>query len=216
MSDRIYVRGFPSEFTLADLKKFFRQFGKIKNACIIKESEGTPKLYGIVRYLNSDYATAAINGAHLKTIGNISWYVAICERKYYRQRTNRAMYKNALDEKFKLKNIVIRGFPSSWTEETLKEVFGKYGVIKSTKIIGLNALVLFETAEAAKDAIQGERNMEFESKKICISYWKSKEQLTRQISNAKLLREYRRQTAAWYAQNPISNSSSESFDSLEA
>lgn len=187
MADRIYIRGFPSDFTDADLKKFFRQYGRIKKAYIVKETEGTPKLYGIVRYLNPGNTKVAIEGAHMKLLENINWYVAMCDKKAERS-SNQKRYKSELVCKTKGRNLFISGFPEKWTVENIKEWLGKYGTIESAKVIGNTAFVLFGTIEAAKNAFEGEKKVAIEGKLVYITFWKNKELLAKKIMYSKAQR----------------------------
>ena len=187
MSDRIYIRGFPADFTTTALKAFFRPYGKIRKAYIVNETEESPKLYGIVRYYNPDNSFKAIEAVHEKTLESITWYVAICEAKATRKKELRSKVSEFKRSQIG-KNLFVRDFPETWTQEILLETFSKYGTVLSAKLDGKKAFVHFSTEDEAKNAIASMKTLLFEGKKLYVTLWKDKRELERIISKTKIKR----------------------------
>lgn len=187
MSDRIYIRGFPADFTTNALKAVFRPYGKIRKAYVVNQTEETPKLYGIVRYYNPENSLKAIEAVHDKTLENITWYVAICEARA--KRNNQLMDKHQeLNRSQMGKNLFVRDFPETWTQEFLLETFSKYGTVSNSKLNGKNAYVLFSTEEEAKNAIDSLKTVLFDEKKLYVTLWKEKREIQRIIGKTKIKR----------------------------
>jgi polyadenylate-binding protein len=169
----------------AELREKFRPFGKIKKGYIVKDSP--PKLYGIVRYHNPDSAAKAVEGMHEKSCASSTWYVALCERKSERNVIAKRMLRQIATES-QNKNLFLRGFPESWTEENLKAIFAKYGQITSAKIKGITAFVCFDSKEAAKAALDAEKALTVDGVRVYITLWQMKSTLTRRINKTKAKR----------------------------
>ena len=110
MTDKIYVRGFPQNFTEIELKAIFSKFGKVKKSYIIKKEGVKPIHYGYVRFTNPEHGALAIETLHNQPYENGTWYVARCERG--KDRINKANSKRRLlESKYRAKNLVIQKFP---------------------------------------------------------------------------------------------------------
>lgn len=185
MSDRIYIRGFTADMSEAELREKFRPFGKIKKCYIVKDSP--PKLYGIIRYHNPGSAAKAVEEMHEKSCASSTWYVALCERKSERNVKAREMLRKLAAES-QNKNLYLRGFPESWTEENLKDIFAKYGQITSSKIKGNIAFVCFDSLEAAKAALDAEKVLTVDGTRVYIALWQTKSTLLRKIQKTRAKR----------------------------
>ena len=109
MADRIYIRGFPSEYTYDELKQIFREFGRIKSGYIVNlppdpyygiiervmkrrvmkrrvKRRAYPTNYGIIRYFNANNAEKAIKAMHRKESQGGKWFVAQCDKKQDREK----------------------------------------------------------------------------------------------------------------------------------
>jgi polyadenylate-binding protein len=168
MSDPIYVRGFPSSLSEVELKSQFRQFGRIKAAYIVSKPEDKGKLYAIVKFFKDSSNAKAIEALHEKTVDNISWYVVKCEQKSKRDRENKKILRETKD-KNKGKGLYIRNFPSSWTENEVKERFQQYGSLTSVKITEKVIFANFETEEQAKAAVQGAKGLQIDGTKLYVT-----------------------------------------------
>ncbi|OMJ67340.1 hypothetical protein SteCoe_35514 [Stentor coeruleus] len=186
MSDRIYIRGFAVYTSEADLREKFRPFGKIKKLYIVKE-DSPSKLFGIVRYYNPDNATKAVSEMHGKPCESSTWYVALCERKSERKIKNLTIVRDIAIQSQK-KNLYLRNFPESWTEEDIKNTFAKYGQITSAKIKDNTAFVCFDKQEDAKTALDAEKTLTVDGRRVYVALWQMKAVLSRKIQKTKLKR----------------------------
>ena len=130
MSDKIYVRGLPSEYTKADLRETFEQFGKIK---VIKIPKGDNKSFAYIHYQCKDHGALAISAMNDLVHETGIWYVSELMRKHQRIYKLANEFNTLLRDRAN-KNIFIRNFPEEWTRDNLVEIFSKYGDITSATI----------------------------------------------------------------------------------
>ncbi|CAG9327562.1 unnamed protein product [Blepharisma stoltei] len=166
--DRIYIRGFPSSYTSDSLRERFREYGPIKSI-YITNNEGTAP-FGIIRYKNPNNAPKAVEAANAKQEGDITWYVAICEKKNERK-AKRVNAHNQNIEIWKKTNLFVKGLPSDVTNEKLQAHFGIYGDITSISIKNDKVFVCFDKEEDAKKAIEDAKTRLFEEKKLNVTSW---------------------------------------------
>jgi RNA recognition motif-containing protein len=165
MSDRLYIRGFPSTYTASDLKLKFNNYGPVKKSYIVsKESI----LYGIIKYYNPDHMQKAIENLNNEVEDSITWYVAICDTKNIRKYKN---FTEFMEKKKKNlpKTLFIKDFPISCTEEQLKGLFEKHGSIESVRINGKKAFITFDEASAADNANKEEKKLIINGSRVYVT-----------------------------------------------
>lgn len=155
MSDRLYIRGFPSTYTASDLKLKFSEFGPVKKSYIVSK---VPLLYGIIRYYNPDNTQKAIEALNNQVENEITWYVAMCENKCKRRIKIYTEFRGKKLQNLP-KTLFLKDFPTSCTEQQLKEIFEKHGKIESVKINKSKAFITFEEASTADTAKREEKKL---------------------------------------------------------
>ena len=150
-------------------------------------TEESPKLYGIVRYYNPDNSLKAIEAVHEKTLESITWYVAICEAKATRKNQLRSKVSEFKRSQMG-KNLFVRDFPETWTQEIRLETFSNYGTVLSSKLNDKKGYVNFSTEDEAKNAIASLKTLLFDGKKLYVTLRWEKRVLDRIICKAKYKR----------------------------
>nr|NP_001088471.1 uncharacterized protein LOC495336 [Xenopus laevis]AAH84798.1 LOC495336 protein [Xenopus laevis] len=137
--NNIYVKNFPPETDDEKLKEMFTEFGEIKSACVMKDSEGKSKGFGFVCYLNPEHAEAAVAAMHGKEIGGRSLYASRAQRKEERQEELKLrLEKQKAERRSKYVsnvNLYVKNLDDEIDDERLKEIFSKYGPISSAKVM---------------------------------------------------------------------------------
>lgn len=100
-----------------NIDEIFSRFGKIKSAKASINSDYTQRGYGFVTFENEQSARDAL-------ATKIDKYEVISYKPKDRREIRRA-----------INNIYVKNYPEYWTEEKLREVFGKYGNIKSLAVV---------------------------------------------------------------------------------
>lgn len=132
MSDRIYIRGFPSVFTHNDLKRRFREFGKVRRA-YIKVNESTPSLYcGFIRFYDPTAVAQALT-LNNTIEGPIRWYVACAQDKAKREKLKKTACPQKEAQRMKT-NLVLKNLPTGFLNENLCELLAPFGPILSTSV----------------------------------------------------------------------------------
>ena len=183
MSRVLYVRGFPSSFTNQDLKAKFMQFGLVKKARVTSTDQ---KLFGIVTYYferDAETAKLALSG---KTIENITWFVVTCEKGEQR---NSCYQKEANRIRNREKTLYLKDFPSDLTTDKLKGIFDKYGLISSVFIKDKAAFVTFNDSESASKALEAEKLMKLEGKRVYVNKLRKKQTIANAIRKNKISKE---------------------------
>jgi RNA recognition motif-containing protein len=181
MSDRLYIRGFPSTYTAEDLKSKLKIFGRIKKCYIVN---GESKSYGIVRYFRPESAPKAINDLNNKVIDDITWYVAICEKKYLSVSDKNRKLKERKKKNYN-KTLFLKDLPPDCNEVKLREVFEKHGNIESIKINKNIAYVTFVEETAAKAANTMEKLLTIDGTKVYVNKLREKSRITQFIRDKK-------------------------------
>lgn len=116
----VFVRNIPKDLKQVELHQIFEQYGPIVSLKLSFNADHTSKGIGYITFQNEDSAQAAISrGAH----GQNGQILAIP----YQAEKEPSPQNNG-------NNLYVKFIPESWTEETLREKFGKFGVIKSLKL----------------------------------------------------------------------------------
>ena len=162
MAKVLFVKGFPSSFNMQQLKAKFRPFGNLKKVTVSSDDQN---VFGIVKFYNKDHADIAIQELNGKPVDEIAWYVAPCINK---REKNSYSHRKQMKENNRQKTLYLRDFPADLTREKLREIFEKYGTIESVIINGKAAFVLFKEFESAKSALEAERQLEIDGKRVFV------------------------------------------------
>lgn len=134
-NNSLYVKNIPDNTSEDQIKKMFSAYGNITWAKIMEDAN--KRKFAIIVYDSTDAAVKAKEGLHGKKIGNEELYVDLLQKKNDRRRilnTKIGDINAKLNHDFKDCNLYVKNIPLDLTEDTLKEIFSKYGEIKSAKI----------------------------------------------------------------------------------
>ena len=138
-NNSIYIKNIPSSIEkIEDLKKIFSKYGKVTWGKIFQDSNERP--YAILVYEDSESANKAkeeMNDKKINKNDETGIYVDLLQKRSERKRlltTKIGDINNKLNQEFKNCNLYIKNLPYELTEEKLKEIFSKYGDVKSVKI----------------------------------------------------------------------------------
>uniref|UniRef100_A0ACD5WS72 Uncharacterized protein n=1 Tax=Avena sativa TaxID=4498 RepID=A0ACD5WS72_AVESA len=170
----VYIKNFPTEFTVDDLHQEFAPFGEITSAIVMKDANGKSRCFGFVNYGKPECATEAIRILNGKIIKGMTLYVGRAQKKAERQDELKAKFEREKTEKFKKfegLNLYIKNLDDSINDVHLRNLFENYGEITSCKFMvdsqGRSmgyGFVSFQTAEAVREAM-GEMNGKMIGKK---------------------------------------------------
>lgn len=147
----LYIKDIPQSVTHADLNEKFAQFGTILS-CSLPMNDDTKqhKGFGYIQFEKAEQAKAAIDSLHESEWNGNKIYVSILIPQ--NQREAGQIIKN---------NLFITGFNENMTEESLKQIFEKFGPVSSVSIPDTKAgkgYVCFKEqgdAEKAKEDLNG-------------------------------------------------------------
>ena len=136
-NNSIYIKNIPDKINENDMKDLFKEFGEITWSKIILDNNG--RKFAIIVYSKSESALKAKEEMNDKIIANseIGLYVDLLQKKSERKRiliSKIGDINNKLNQEFKNCNLYIKNLPYDLTDEKLREIFSKYGEIKSVKI----------------------------------------------------------------------------------
>ena len=136
-NNSIYIKNIPDKINENDMKDLFKKFGEITWSKIILDNNG--RKFAIIVYSKSESALKAKEEMNDKIIANseIGLYVDLLQKKSERKRiliSKIGDINNKLNQEFKNCNLYIKNLPYDLTDEKLREIFSKYGEIKSVKI----------------------------------------------------------------------------------
>eukprot|EP00123_Amoebidium_parasiticum_P000773 comp11674_c0_seq2/m.6202 comp11674_c0_seq2/g.6202 ORF comp11674_c0_seq2/g.6202 comp11674_c0_seq2/m.6202 type:complete len:335 (-) comp11674_c0_seq2:533-1537(-) len=145
----LMVNFIPTEMSEAELKDLFSKFGVVESARIIQNKQTMQSAgYGFVVMATDEAAEQAIQGLNGWSIRNKRLKVGLAQPD--------AATKT---------NVYVAGFPANYTENELKELFGKYGEISEIKILRDEqgnsrgaGFVRFAKRSAATSSIEGLHN----------------------------------------------------------
>ena len=178
---KIYVTNFPANFNADDIKNFINQFGETYSIDIYNEISG--KKYALVTYKNLESANNAIKNLNGKNLNGYEIFAEIFKQNYYQHNNdfslkknnyyNKHFYNQQINDQYKNCNLLIKNIPYTVNEQKLKEIFEKFGEIKSVKIEKITIMqplqngelreiptskgygyILFENSESAAKAIE--------------------------------------------------------------
>ena len=136
-NNSIYIKNIPDKINENDIKNLFKDFGEITWSKVLSDNNG--RKFAIIVYSQSESALKAKEEMNDKIIANskIGLYVDLLQKKSERKRILTSKIgdiNNKLNQEFKNCNLYIKNLPYDLTDEKLKEIFEKYGEVKSVKI----------------------------------------------------------------------------------
>jgi len=138
----VYVANLPSDYGKDRLYQLFAKFGSIVRYKFVTPDESTQPGYGFVQFANRKDAHTAIKNleGHQFATGE-TIYLSIALRR-----------RSSLSDE--PTNLYVKNLPSSWDNDKLRQVFGAYGPIRQSKVVGDGiAFVRFDDHEQALNAI---------------------------------------------------------------
>ena len=137
-NNSIYIKNIPDSIKDEnDLKNLFKKYGEITWSKIFSDNNG--RRFAIIVFITTENALKAKEEMNDKKIegSDTGLYVDLLQKKSERKRfltTKIGDINNKLNQEFKNCNLYIKNLPYDLTDEKLKEIFEKYGEIKSVKI----------------------------------------------------------------------------------
>ena len=136
-NNSIYIKNIPDKINENDIKDLFKKFGDITWSKVLCDNNG--RKFAIIVFNSTENALKAKEEMNDKKIdGNdIGLYVDLLQKKSERKRfltTKIGDINNKLNQEYKNCNLYIKNLPLDLTDEKLKEIFEKYGEVKSVKI----------------------------------------------------------------------------------
>jgi len=138
----VYVANLPSDYGKERLYQLFSKYGQIVRYKFVTPDEPSQPGYGFVQFAHRKDAHRAIKNleGHLFGTGD-TIYLSIALRR-----------RSSLSDE--PTNLYVKNLPSSWTNDKLRKVFGAYGQIRQSKVVGDGiAFVRFEDHDQALNAI---------------------------------------------------------------
>lgn len=165
-----YVKNFADDLTDDGLNKMFAEYGEIKSACVMRDSEGKSKGFGFVCFGEAESAEAAVNALNGKEINGHTLYVNRAQRKSERQEVLRQHFEKQRAERLSKYaagiNLYVKNLDDTIDDARLKEAFSQFGKITSAKVmtdaVGHSkgfGFVCFTTPDEAKEAVSMNGNL---------------------------------------------------------
>ena len=146
----LFVKNFSENVTVRDLEELFSKTGTIISSKVCYDDSGRSLGYGFVQFESTELAEAAIKNHNGKIWNNSELTV----QKFVPLDSRIVNIPNS--------NLYVRGFPISYTDQDLKNIFSQYGKVLSVALMADNGraygFVGFSNAEEAKEAWEGKNN----------------------------------------------------------
>ncbi|KAE8684302.1 Polyadenylate-binding protein 6 [Hibiscus syriacus] len=175
----LFVKNLDPSVTTTCLEGIFSRFGNILS-CKIAEENGRSKGFGFVQFASEESAVAAITALHDTMLKGKKLYVSKFVRKCERT--------PAEEEKFT--NLYVKNLFDDMTEDSLKEMFSKYGKISSLVIMkddkGVSrgfGFVNFQSPLDAKKAMEAMNDVQLGSKNLFVGRAQKKTERTKLLKN---------------------------------
>lgn len=143
----LFIKNVPAEVKPRDFYEKFLQFGDIISAKLCEDEEGNHYGYGYVSFYNPESAEQAIKQLDGKEV----WEGEKLEVERFQKKNER--FQNLSTNK----NLYVKNLPETFTENSVKEVFAKFGNITWTKVMTdtsgrKSAIVSFDKEESVQKA----------------------------------------------------------------
>uniref|UniRef100_A0A094ZMR8 Polyadenylate-binding protein 1 n=1 Tax=Schistosoma haematobium TaxID=6185 RepID=A0A094ZMR8_SCHHA len=207
--NNLYIKNFPPETDNEKLKEMFSEFGEIKSACVMKDSEGKSKGFGFVCFLDPDHAENAVKTMHGKEVEGRALYCARAQRKEERQEELKQRLEKQRAERqssYMLNvNLYVKNLDDNIDDKRLEEAFSVHGSITSAKVMkdannrskGFG-FVCFANPEQAARAVTDMNGTIIGSKPLYVALAQRKED-----RRAKLIEEHQQRLAQY--RNPVAS-----------
>lgn len=186
-----YIKNFPESFKDSDLKQLFEEFGTPVSCKIMVDDNGKSKQFGFCSMSTHEEALKATEGLNGREIENLTINCGRAMTKQERQKEiekQSEKWRRANYEKYKGRNLYVRNFDETVSDEDLKEIFSQFGELESVKVMrdkeGASkkfGFVCYKTPEQAEDCIQKSTLILIKDKQAYVALAMSREQ--RQKSN---------------------------------
>lgn len=187
----IFIKNLPVTATVQSLEQKFSPFGMIISSKLAFNASGQPLGYAFVQY---DQVHAALSA--IKSMNNTSWdehVLSVCE---YLPVTSRHFSNKT--------NLYIKNFPSSYDQETIRNVFSQYGEIVSIGVMNHKfqgndsafGFVCFKLETEAQKACS-----EMNGKKEDGFSWYVVPHMSRSVRKTLLKEQYLKQIQEWKLKN---------------
>ncbi|KAK1354581.1 hypothetical protein POM88_047837 [Heracleum sosnowskyi] len=128
-----------NKYTVSDeeFRNMFEKFGLITSAVVMKDADGKSRCFGFVNFQNFDNAAAAVENMNGVSCIEKVLFVGKAQRKSEREAELRAKFEQeriSRFEKLKGANLYLKNLDDTINEETLKDLFSKFGTITSCKV----------------------------------------------------------------------------------
>ncbi|KAM5562152.1 polyadenylate-binding protein 3 [Rosa sericea] len=159
----IYVKNLSETTTEEDLKKLFKDCGKITSAAVMRDANGKSRCFGFVNFDSTKEAVAALDKFNGTTFNDKVLFVGKAQKKIERQAELRAKFEQeriSRFEKLQGANLYLKNLDDNINDDKLKELFSEFGTITSCKVMldhqGMSkgsGFVAFSTPEEANKAL---------------------------------------------------------------
>ena len=204
--NNIYVKNFPLSWKEEQIRARFSKYGDIKSIFLMTKAnkEGVEKPFAFVcfdrdgdRTYGPACAEKAVADLHDKDIeGNEGQKIYVqpaipSDQRQAQVQREQQRFKNSK----KKCNLFVKNFPNEYTEENLRELFGKFGVIESIKIskskpeenkqFGARAFVCFQSPDSAQQARANLHQQNIDGRQLYVTNYELPEIRKKQQTEAK-------------------------------
>lgn len=190
----IFIKNLDKSIDYKTLHDTFSQFGNILSCKVELDRGNESKGYGYVQFATQEAAEKAIEKVNGMLLNGKKVYVGPFVGK--KDRVEQTASKQ-------FTNVYVKNLPDTFTEEKLKEVFGKYGEIKSGALMKDDtgafkgfAFVNYEKPEDAQQAVDALNNFEIDGKAIYVGRAQKKSERESELKHK--FEEIRQQQMAKY------------------
>ena len=198
--NNIYVKNYNPAWDERKLKELFSKYGDIKSIAVMEKNDkdGNKRSFAFVCYdrqgqpqYGPECAHNAVNDLHEKELDGFKIYVQPALPAPQRQAQVLREQQRFKNSKKKC-NLFVKGFPSTFTEVELKNLFGTFGEIESVRILPVQegqtssrAFVCFKQPDFAANARSNLHNQIIEGKHLFVTNYELPEIRKKMQADAK-------------------------------
>jgi len=179
----IFIKNLDKEIDHKSLYDTFSEFGTILSCKVVTDDGNNSKGYAFVHYETQEAAQKAIDKVNGMMMKNQKVFVGPFVARRERSRT--------ADGEQKFTNVYVNNLDESMTTDKLKEMFGEFGTITNAAMMQDDAagkskgfgFVNFETAEAAKKAVDALNKKEINGRPIYVGRAQKKSERSAELKN---------------------------------
>lgn len=134
----VYVKNLDISVDDEEFREFMSEYGKIQNSIIIRDSEGKSRGFGFCNYVNGSDAEKAVKELNERTFKEKKLYAARAEKKEERRKRLKKIFemkKQEMKARYRGLNLYIKNLEDDVDDEQLREMFSKFGIIKSARVM---------------------------------------------------------------------------------